>query len=211
MYDLYVFTTPNCWKTTILAEELGEAYACKPVVLPKHENQSAEFRKLSPTAKVPAIYDHDTGGHVYGSAAILVYLADKYGRFLPPAGKGKEQARSRGEVLDWAMFGLTDLGVAFNTWNKFANRLPTKNPFAIEESWSEVERFVKTADERLAQSEFLGGSEYSIADMSVLPFLGGVRRNAKLLEAHRHVARWVTQVEERPAVKRGLALPRLDG
>lgn len=203
MYDLYVFTTPNCWKTTILAEELGEPYNCRTVALPKHENQSAAFRKVSPVGKVPAIYDHDTGSNVYGSAAILVYLADKYGKFLPRSGK------ERGQVLDWAMFGLTDLGVAFNTWNKFANRLPTKDPFAIDESWSEVVRFVKAADERFAQTEYLGGKDYSIADMAVFPFLGGARKNPKLLEENRNVARWVAELEKRPAVMRGIALPKV--
>jgi len=203
MYDLYVFTTPNCWKTTILAEELGEAYNCKTVALPKHENQTPEFKKISPTGKVPAIFDHDTGGNVYGSAAILVYLADKYGKFLPKSG------RERGEVLDWAMFGLTDLGVAFNTWNKFANRLPEKNKFSIDESWTEVVRFNKAADERLEQCEFLGGKTYSIADMSIFPFIGGPRKNAQMLEENKHLSRWVAMMEARPGVKSGIALPKL--
>jgi GSH-dependent disulfide-bond oxidoreductase len=203
MYDLYVFTTPTCWKTTILAEELGEAYNCKSVVLPKHENQKPEFLKISPTGKVPVIFDHDTGGAVYGSAAILVYLADKYGKLLPKSGK------ERGEVLDWAMFGLTDLGVAYNTWNKFANRLPVKNQFSIDESWTEVARFVKTADERLGQTRYLGGSSYTIADISIFPFLGGARKNAQLLDAHKNVARWVAELEQRPGVQRGIALPKL--
>jgi GST-like protein len=204
MYDLYVFTTPNCWKTTILAEELGEPYNCKTVLLAKGENQKPDFRKLSATGKVPTMFDHDTGGSVYGSPAILVYLADKYGKFLPKTGK------ERGEVLEWTMFGLTDLGVAYNTWNKFANRLPTKDQFAIDESWSEVERFVKTADERLGQTEFLGGKEYSIADMSIFPFLGGARKNPKIIEAHRNIARWVAQLEARPAVQRGVKLPKVE-
>jgi len=203
MYDLYVFTTPNCWKTTIMAEELGEPYQCKPIVLAKHENQTPEFLKVSPMGKVPVIFDHDTGGSVYGSAAILVYLADKYGRLLPGAG------RERGEVLDWAMFGLTDLGVAFNTWNKFANRLPVKNAFAIDESMSELVRFFKTANERLGQSEYLGGSGYSIADISIFPFVGGPRKNAQLLAGNPHLARWVAMMEARPAVMRGVALPKL--
>jgi GST-like protein len=203
MYDLYAFTTPNCWKTTILAEELGEAYNCKAIVLAKHENQTPEFLKISPTGKVPVIFDHDTGGSVYGSAAILVYLADKYGKFLPKNG------RERGEVLDWAMFGLTDLGVAFNTWNKFANRLPVKNQFSIDESWSEVVRFFKTADERLGQCEYLGGKEYSIADISILPFVAGPRKNAQMMETHKNLARWIAQMEARPGVKSGFALPKL--
>lgn len=203
MYDLYVFTTPNCWKTTILAEELGEAYNCKAVVLAKHENQTPEFRKISPTGKVPVIFDHDTGGAVYGSAAIMLYLADKYGKFLPKSG------RERGEVLDWAMFGHTDLGVAFNTWNKFANRLPVKNQFSIDESWSEVVRFFRTADEQLAKNEFLAGKTYSIADMSIFPFVGGARKNAEQLAANPNLARWVAQMEARPGVKSGIALPKL--
>ncbi|OGA02008.1 MAG: hypothetical protein A3H35_16215 [Betaproteobacteria bacterium RIFCSPLOWO2_02_FULL_62_17] len=203
MYDLFVFTTPNCWKTTILAEELGEAYHCKTVALPKHENQTPEFKKISPTGKVPAIFDHDTGGSVYGSAAILVYLADKYGKFLPKSGK------ERGDVLEWAMFGLTDLGVAFNTWNKFANRLPVKNQFSIDESWSEVVRFNESADERLGQCEFLGGKTFSIADISIFPFVGGPRKNAQMLEENKNLARWVAQMEARPGVKSGIALPKL--
>ena len=203
MYDLYVFTTPNCWKTTILAEELGEAYNCKAVMLPKHENQAPEFKKISPMGKVPVIFDHDTKGVVYGSAAILMYLADKYGKFLPTTGK------ERGEVLDWAMFGLTDLGVAYNTWNKFANRLPVKNQFSIDESWTEVVRFFKAADEQLSQHEFLGGKTYSIADMSIFPFVGGARKNPELLDANKSLARWVAQMEARPGVKSGIALPKL--
>src|SRR4051812_10366789 len=203
MYDLYVFTTPNCWKTTILAEELGEKYNCKTVALPKHENQKPEYKQLSITGKVPAIYDHDTQGSVYGSAAIVVYLADKYGKLLPKTGK------ARGEVLEWTMFAQTDLGVAFNTWNKFANRLPVKNQFAIDESWSEVARFAKTADERLGQAEFLGGKDYSIADISALPFVAGPRKNPKLMEEHRNLARWVAQCEARAGVKSGFALPKV--
>jgi len=203
MYDLYVFTTPNCWKTTILAEELGEPYTCKTVTLAKHENRTPEFKKISPTGKVPAIVDHDTSGAVYGSAAILVYLADKYGKFLPKSG------RERGEVLDWAMFGLTDLGVAFNTWNKFANRLPVKNQFSIDESWNEVVRFFKAADEQLGKNEFLAGKSYSIADISIFPFVGGARKNAQLLDENKNLARWVAQMEARPGVKSGIALPKL--
>jgi len=203
MYDLYVFTTPNCWKTTILAEELGEAYNCKTVVLPKHENQAPDFKKMSPTGKVPAIFDHDTSGSVYGSAAIMLYLADKYGKFLPRMG------RERGEVLEWTMFGHTDLGVAFNTWNKFANRLPVKNQFSIDESWNEVVRFFKSADERLGQCEYLGGKTYSIADMSIFPFVGGPRKNAQMMEENKNLARWVAQMEARPGVKSGVALPKL--
>ena len=203
MYDLYVFTTPNCWKTTILAEELREAYNCKTVALPRHDNQKPEYKQLSITGKVPAIFDHDTGGSVYGSAAIVVYLADKYGKLLPKSG------RARGEVLEWTMFAQTDLGVAFNTWNKFANRLPVKNPFSIDESWSEVARFVKTADERLASSECLGGKDFSIADVSALPFLAGPRKNPQLLGEHKNVARWVAQMEARPKVMSGFALPKV--
>jgi GST-like protein len=203
MYDLYVFTTPNCWKTTILAEELGEPYSCKTVYIVKGEGQKPEYRKLSPTGKVPTIFDHDTGGSVYGSPAILIYLADKYGKFLPNTGK------ARGETLEWTMFGLTDLGVAYNTWNKFANRLPTKDQFAIDESWSEVARFVKTADERLGQTEYLAGKDYSIADMAIFPFLGGPRKNPKVLAEHKNVARWVAQIEKRPAVMSGIGLPKV--
>jgi GST-like protein len=203
MYDLYVFTTGNSWKTTIMAEELGEPYTCHAVNIGKGEGQKPEYKKISPTGKVPAIFDHDTGGSVYGSPAILVYLADKYGKFLPKSGK------PRGETLDWTMFALTDLGVAFNTWNKFANRLPTKDQFAIDESWSEVARFLKTADERLATTEYLAGKDYSIADMSVIPFVGGSRRRPDVLSAHKNLARWLDTVEARPAVKRGLALPKV--
>ena len=203
MYDLYVFTTANSWKCTIMAEELGEPYTCHAVNIGKGEGQKPEYRKISPTGKVPAIVDRDTGGSVYGSPAILVYLADKYGKLLP------KSLKERGEVLEWTMFGLTDLGVAVNTWNKFANRLPVKNQFAIDESWSEVARFVKTADERLGVSEYLGGKDYTIADISIIPFLGGARRNAQLLAAHKNVARWLDKVEARPAVKSGLGLPKV--
>jgi GST-like protein len=203
MYDLYVFTTPNCWKTTILAEELGEPYECKSVALPKHENQKPEFKQFSAMGKVPVVVDHDTGGNVYGSPAIVIYLADKYGKLLPKAGK------ARGEVLEWTMFANTDLGVAYNTWNKFANRLPVKNQFAIDESWTEVARFMKAADERLGQVEYLGGKEYTVADISALPFLAGPRKNPAVLEQHKNIARWVSQLEARPKVKSGFALPKV--
>lgn len=205
MYDLYVFRTPNSWKTTIMAEELGEPYECHTVNFGKGENRSPAFLAISPLGKVPVVVDRDDKQTVYGSATVLIYLAEKYGRFLPTSGP------ARTETLEWTMFALTDFGNAFNIWSRFDTRLQPRDDFAVDHFWGEASRFCQFADDRLGEHEFLAGDSISIADMAAIPFVGGERREDRVLDPYPNLKRWVDQMEARPAVQRGFALPKLDG
>ena len=203
MIDLYALTSPNVVKVFIALEELELPYNTKLVDVWKKEQYDPEFTKINPNNKVPAIVDHDgPGGKPYTvieSGAILMYLAEKTGKFLPKDGI------ARHEVLQWMMVQMTTMGPMFGQLVHFSRFAPAGNDYSQSRYRTEAHRIYDLFEQRLAANAYVGGADYSIADMASWPWL----RNSAFLgldiSDRPHVKAYVDQIAERPAVKRVLA------
>ncbi len=203
MIDLYSSSTPNGHKVQIMLEETGLEYRMHPVSLEKGEQFSEEFLRISPNSKIPAIIDNDgPDGEpmtIFESGAILLYLAEKAGAFMP------EDARGKWQVTQWLMFQMAAIGPFFGQLGYFRNRADEPVPAAIERFGREVERLYAVVDRRLAEVDFLAG-DYSIADIASFPWMRVHPRIGIDVEDFPNVARWLGAINARPAVQRGLDL-----
>jgi GST-like protein len=204
MIDLYTWSTPNGQKVQIMFEETGFEYLLHPVNLGEGEQHASEYLAVNPNAKIPAIIDHDgPGGEalpIFESGAILLYLAEKSGSFLPA------DPQPRWQAISWLMFQMGGIGPMLGQAGYFRNLAPEPVPAAIERFTRETERLYGVVDRRLAEAEFLAG-EYSIADIACFPWLRVHQRLGIDVEDYPNVTRWLETINARPAVKRGLALP----
>jgi glutathione S-transferase len=205
MIDLYAFPTPNSIKVPVMLEELGAEYIYHAINVRAGEQKTPEHLARNPNAKVPVIVDHDgPGGQpitVVESAAILIYLAEKHGRFIPT------DPIARVRCFEWLMFQAAGLGPMFGQSGYFLKLAPEKVPAAVDRFHTEAKRNMRVLDTRLADAEWLAGDEYSIADIATY---GWVWRRAfaevDFSEAP-HVERWFGAISQRPAI--GRALERL--
>lgn len=203
MLDLYYWPTPNGHKITIFLEEAGLAYRIMPVNIGRGEQFAPEFLAIAPNNRMPALVDADVEGEpvrLFESGAILQYLAEKTGRFLPT------DLRARFTVLQWLYWQMAGLGPMAGQNHHFARYAPEKIPYAIDRYVRETARLYGVLDRRLAQSPFVGGSEYSIADMACYPWIVPHRDQQQELEAFTHLKRWFTEMAARPAVVRAYAV-----
>jgi GST-like protein len=172
MIDLYYWPTPNGHKITIFLEEAGLEYKIVPVNIRKGEQFAPEFLKFSPNNRMPAIIDHDGPGGkplaLFESGAILLYLAEKTGKFMP------SEMRARYNVVQWLMFQMAGVGPMFGQRGHFLRAAPEKIPYAIERYTNESRRLLNVIEKRLAESPYLAG-DYSIADMATYPWVVGTR------------------------------------
>jgi GST-like protein len=202
MIDLYALTSPNVRKVYIMLEELGLPYKEIFVDVWKGDNYGPEFRKVNPNGKIPVIVDHDgPGGRpftVIESGAILLYLADKTGRLLP-----KETA-SRYEVIQWLMIQLTGVGPMFGQFTHFKNFAPAGNDYAMSRYQTEVKRLYEVLEDRLGKSAYLGGPDYSIADVATFPWTANHKLHGVRFENHPNLERWTNAIAARPAVQRAI-------
>jgi len=203
MIDLYYWPTPNGHKIPIMLEECGLPYRVKPVNMLRGEQFRPAFLKINPNNKIPAIVDRDgPGGEpiaLFESGAILQYLAEKTGKFMPRAKRG------RYEVLQWLTFQVANVGPMFGQCGHFLGYAPRKIRYAMDRYRNETLRLYGVMDKRLANHEYLAGS-YSIADMATWPWVR-VRWLHKIeLDEFPNVARWYAAIGERPAVQRGIAV-----
>ncbi|HTH45653.1 MAG TPA: glutathione S-transferase N-terminal domain-containing protein [Oxalicibacterium sp.] len=208
MITLYTWTTPNGRKPAIMLEELGWPYQLRPVNLGKNEQFDPSFLAISPNNKIPALVDDEAEGgplSLFESGAILNYLADKSGRFLDAAGRG------RYEALAWLHWQIGNLGPMLGQLGYFAVRADEKSPQAIKRFTEEGERLLAVMETRLAQSAYLGGDDYTIADIAAYPwtlaatdYLKDVL--AESMQSKPAVRRWLDTVGARPAVQRGMAI-----
>ena len=209
MITLYAFATPNCQKISIALEELGLAYEVKVIDIRKNEQNAPDFLKISPNNKVPAIVDHDGPGEplpLFESGAILTYLGEKTGRLLPPSGA------ARYRTLEWLHWQIGGLGPMFGQLGAFGIFMPEKIPAAIERFQKEADRLLVVMERRLSESAYLGGGDYSIADIAAFPWAIVTRSLlAELLSdtvASKPALRaWLDTIAARPAVLRGMAVP----
>jgi GST-like protein len=203
MIDLYFWPTPNCYKISILLEELGLPYTVMPIHIGKGEQYTPEFEAINPNGKVPALVDHHGPDRepitIFESGAIMIYLAEKSGNFFP------QVTASRMAVLEWLMFQMGSVGPMLGQAHHFRKYAKTKIPYAVDRYTQEATRIYTVLDKRLSNTPFLAG-EYSIADMAVYPWLRPYRWQGQELSEFSNLQRWYSAVRERPAVQRGLAV-----
>ena len=197
MIDFYTFTTPNGRKVSIMLEELALPYNVHSIDISKNDQFTPEFIAINPNSKIPAIIDQETGITVFESGAILMYLAEKSGKFLPTATAEKY------EVIQWLMFQMASVGPMFGQLNHFRRYAPEQIPYAIDRYEKETLRLYSVLDRQLADREFVCG-EYSIADMAIYPWVAIYEFQGLTLEAHPYLQRWVNTMAARPAVQTGM-------
>jgi GST-like protein len=199
--DLYAWATPNSIKVPILLEELGLAYAVKPINIRQGAQKAPDYIKLNPNGKVPVIVDHDgPAGEpitITESAAIMLYLAEKGGRLIPT------DPVERIRCFEWLFFHAAGLGPAFGQSGYFQKLAPEKLPLAIERFHGEAKRTLKVLDGRLADAEYVAG-EYSIADIANFGWIWRREFAGVDFTDTPHVARWFMAIEARSAVQRAI-------
>lgn len=203
MIELYYWTTTNGHKITIFLEEAELNYAIKPVNISTGAQFEADFLKISPNNKIPAIIDRNPidGGEpisVFESGAILQYLAEKTGKFLPT------DLRRKAQTMEWLFWQMGGLGPMLGQNHHFVTYAPEKIPYAINRYVKETERLYGVLDEQLTDREFIAG-EYSIADMAAYPWIVPHERQQQDLNDFPHVKRWFEAIKARPAVQKAYA------
>ena len=200
--DLYYWPTPNGWKATIILEETGLPYKLVPVDITSGDQFEQEFLRISPNNKIPAIVDPEGPDgepmSLAESGAILIYLAEKSGRFLPGT------PREGYLVLQWLMFQTGHVGPMLGQAHHFRGYAPEKIPYAIERYTDEAARLYGVMDRRLSETEYFAGEEYTIADMAIYPWLVSHEKQGQDLEDYPALKRWYEGIESRPAVNRAL-------
>jgi len=201
MLDLYYWPTPNGWKVSIALEEMELPYEVKYVNIGRGEQFEPDFLEISPNNRMPALVDRDPigGGEplsVFESGAILVYLADKTGKFLPA------EPRGRYDVLQWLMWQMGGLGPMAGQNHHFGGYAPERIPYAIERYVKETARLYGVLDKQLRGREYVCG-DYSIADMAIWPWIVPHERQQQDLADFPEIARWYEKMKTRPGVQRG--------
>ena len=205
MIELYTWGTPNGRKVSIMLEECGLAYNVHRIDIGKGDQFAPEFVALNPYSKIPAIVDRDgPGGRplpLFESGAILIYLAEKTGRFLPASGAAKHV------VLQWLMFQMGAVGPFFGQVHHFLRSAKEQVPYAIDRYVKEKDRIYGVLDRRLGEATHLAGDDYTIADIATYPWVARHEWHKTDLGRFPNVKRWFDALSERPAVRRGMAVP----
>jgi GST-like protein len=200
MIDLHYWTTPNGHKVTIFLEESGLPYRIVPVNISKGDQFKPDFLSISPNNRIPAIVDQKPkdGGKpisVFESGAILLYLAEKTGKFL------SNESRRKVEITQWLFWQMAGLGPMAGQNHHFSQYAPKKIPYAIDRYVKETNRLYGVLNNRLADRAFLAG-EYSIADMASYPWIVPWKRQGQNLDDFPHLKRWFETIRARPATVR---------
>jgi GST-like protein len=203
--DLYTWKTPNGYKISIMLEELGLDYTVHPVNIGKGEQFEPRFLKISPNNKIPAIVDSDgPDGEpiaIFESGAIMMYLAEKHGRFMP------EDPRTRYLAIQWLMWQMGNFGPMLGQAHHFRRFAKEKVPYAIERYTNETKRLYGVLDKRLGEARYLAGDEYTVADMATFPWAGRHEWQGVDLSDYPNVKRWFDELAARPAVDKGRQVP----
>ena len=202
MIDLYTAATPNGFKASVALEELGRPYEVHYLQLSKHEQTAASYLKINPNGRIPAIVDREAGDFaVFESGAILIYLAEKTGKLMPADVKGHSR------VIQWLMFQMSGVGPMMGQANVFFRYWPEKYQPAIDRYQNESRRLFEVLDGQLKDHEFLAG-DYSIADIANWCWVRSHDWSGVPVDGLDHLQRWLKTVSERPAVQRGLQVPK---
>ena len=200
MIDLYTFTTPNGRKVSIMLEEIELPYEVHKIDIGKSDQFTPEYVAINPNSKIPAIIDRDTNTTVFESGVILMYLADKTGKFLPV------EQKARYQVIEWLMLQMASVGPMFGQLNHFRKFAPEKIPYAIQRYEKETLRLYGVLDKQLADKEYICG-EYSIADIATFPWVTIYEFQELTLDNHANLKRWHDTMSNRPGVQRGMKVP----
>ena len=210
MIDLYYWTTPNGHKITMFLEETGLKYKIFPINIGKGDQFKPEFLAIAPNNRIPALVDHEPKGDhkggtkpisIFESGAMLLYLAEKTGRFL------HGDLYGRYDVIQWTFWQMGGLGPMAGQNHHFRNYAQDKIPYAIDRYVNETNRLYGVLNKRLADREFIGG-EYSIADMACYPWIVPYKNQGQDIEQFPHLKRWLEAIGERPATVRAYALAK---
>ena len=200
MIDLYTWSTPNGRKVSIMLEECGLPYAAHAVDISKDEQFKPDFLKIAPNNRIPAIVDRDNGLALFESGAILMYLAEKTGKFI------SKEPKAHWHTVQWLMWQMGGLGPMLGQVHFFVKNNAGKSQFAEERFSKEARRLYGVLDRRLAEAPFVAG-DYSIADMSIWPWISRYEWQQIDLNEFKHVKRWYVDIAKRPAVQRGYDIP----
>ena len=206
MIDLYTWTTPNGRKVSVMLEECGLPYRVHEINIGKDAQFTPEFQAINPNGRIPAIIDSEgpDGKSItmFESGSILIYLAGKTGKFLP------KSARNKYDALQWLMFQMGGVGPMFGQTHHFLRAAKEKIPYGIERYSKETRRLYGVLDKRLAHQPYLAAGEYTIADMATYPWIARHEWHEVALEEFPNVKRWFDAIGARPAVRRGMDVPK---
>ena len=204
MIDLYTWTTPNGRKVSIMLEELGVPYNAHAIDISKDEQFAPEFLKIAPNNRIPAIVDHETGISMMETGAIMLYLAEKYGRFLP-------EGAEKWPAIEWLMWQMGGVGPMFGQVHHFVKYNRGKSSYAEERYSNEAKRLYGVLNRRLESRDFMAGAgrgEYTITDMATWPWVSRFEWQEINLNDYPNVKDWYERIAERPAVQRGYQVPK---
>lgn len=202
MITLYTAATPNGHKVSIMLEELGLPYKLHPINFSKAEQKEDWFLKICPNGRIPAIVDHDEDDFaVFESGAILIYLADKTGKFL------STEKKLRSRILQWLMFQMGGIGPMQGQAGVFFRYAPEKIPYAIDRYQKETMRLFQVLEEQLKENEYIVG-DISIADFATYPWVDAYAWVGLEIDGLPNVQRWLKTMKNRPGVLRGVDVPK---
>ena len=201
MIDLYTWSTPNGRKVSIMLEELELPYRVHSINITNNEQFDSDFLRISPNNKIPAIVDNDNGTSLMESGAILLYLAQKCGRLLP------DEECARWRTIEWLMWQMGGAGPMLGQAHHFVHFNPDKSDYAKQRYASEAARLYAVLDKRLADNAYLGGDDYSVADIATWPWIARFEWQGVDFSAYPNALRWYREIGSRPAVQRGFIVP----
>ncbi len=202
MIDFHYWPTPNGWKVAIMLEETGLDYRMLPVNIARGEQHAPDFLAISPNGRMPAIVDHNAAGGplaIFESAAILLHLVDRSGRFAPAG------ARDRVALMEWLFWQMANLGPMAGQLSHFVNYAQGEHPYSKQRYAGEYARCLGVLEQRLGDREYILG-DYSIADMASWPWVLIAKPLGQSLDPFPNVSRWRNAIKDRPAVRRGVDL-----
>ncbi len=202
MIELYSANTPNGKKISIMLEEIGYEYKVINIDLNKGDQFKPEFKKISPLSKIPVIIDQDNNKNIFESGAILMYLAEQSGKFY--------DTKDRLEINQWLMAQMGYVGPMLGQHHQFHHYNPGKSQFGEERYFKISKRIYEELDERLSQSRFLAGENYTIADIGTFPWIARHEWHDIGLKNYKNLTRWYVKISEREAVKKGFKFMNKD-
>ena len=202
MIELYSANTPNGKKISIMLEEIGYEYKVINIDLNKGDQFKPEFKKISPLSKIPVIIDQDNNKNIFESGAILMYLAEQSGKFY--------DTKDRLEINQWLMVQMGYVGPMLGQHHQFHHYNPGKSQFGEERYFKISKRIYEELDERLSQSRFLAGENYTIADIGTFPWIARHEWHDIGLKNYKNLTRWYVEISEREAVKKGFKFMNKD-
>ena len=202
MIELYSANTPNGKKISIMLEEIGYEYKVINIDLNKGDQFKPEFKKISPFSKIPVIIDQDNNKNIFESGAILMYLAEQSGKFY--------DTKDRLEINQWLMAQMGYVGPMLGQHHQFHHYNPGKSQFGEERYFKISKRIYEELEERLSQSRFLAGENYTIADIGTFPWIARHEWHDIGLKNYKNLTRWYVEISEREAVKKGFKFMNKD-